>query len=138
MLQVFYFCKFFERPSRDQPRKPRGERGGERGLSAPSTFRLYFAGKLPRARCRFLLKDRPSEEHSSRIPRGKEKVSFLRAGSLAPLQLAAKDERAELHLGRSPRRKEVTYRCQSGRQGSPHSCRCRASQSDGLEFLLSK
>jgi len=31
------------------------------------------------------------------------------------LQLAAKDERAELHLGRSPG-KEVTYRCQSGRQ----------------------
>src|SRR5208283_5098485 len=114
-VTAFYFCNFFKRPSRGPNRESLGgERAGERGavlclLPSGSTLRAS-----PPARCRFLLKDRPSEEHSSRIHRGKEKVSFLRTGSLAPLQLAAKDERAELHLGRSPAGKKSLIAARAG------------------------
>jgi len=118
-VTAFYFCNFFKRPSRGPNRESLGgERAGERGavlclLPSGSTLRAS-----PPARCRFLLKDRPSEEHSSRIHRGKEKVSFLRTGSLAPLQLAAKDERAELHLGRSPAGKKSLIAARAGARRS--------------------
>src|SRR5271166_2760004 len=70
MLQVFYFCKFFERPSRDQPRKPEGR--GTRALFRLLAFGASSCGQL--ARC-------PAWE----------KVSFLRWAPLH-LQTAAKDE----------------------------------------------
>src|SRR5271166_4470481 len=117
MLQRFIFALFSGRPSLGPNRESLGgERGGEpravpRLLPSGSTLRA----SPPRARCRFLLKDRPSEEQSSRIPRGKEKVSFLRAPApLPPLQLAAKDERAELHLGRSPAGKKSLIAARAG------------------------
>src|SRR5271157_2193863 len=72
MLQVFYFCKFFERPSRDQPRKPEGR--GTRALFRLLAFGASSCGQL--ARC-------PAWE----------KVSFLRLGS--PLTPAVGGERRE-------------------------------------------
>jgi len=45
------FLQFFQKAlPRTKPRKPRrGEGRGTRGCPVPSTFRLYFAGKPPRA-----------------------------------------------------------------------------------------
>jgi len=109
MLQRFIFALFSGRPSLGPNRESLGgERGGEpravpRLLPSGSTLRA----SPPRARCRFLLKDRPSEEQSSRIPRGKEKVRFLRAGSLAPL--AAGGQRRESGIALRPQSRERSH-----------------------------
>src|SRR5260221_11092685 len=82
------FLQFF-RKARPRPTAKTTRGRGTRALCAFSLCSLFL--RAARARCRFLLKCRSSEEHSSRFPRGNEKVSLLRSGSLAPLQLSAHD-----------------------------------------------
>jgi hypothetical protein len=97
MLQRFNFAVFSKGPPATNRESPRGEGRGTRGFCLPLSG--LFLWTTP-ARCRFLLGAALSENIPLSNPgRGKEKVRFLRSGSLGPWQPAAKDERADFALG---------------------------------------
>src|SRR5271166_6573782 len=108
LLHRSIVASFSGGPSRDQPRKPRGERGGDRGLSAPSRFAASSCGQLARVAVSFL--GRLKRKHSSRTPEEKEKVRFLRSGSLTPA------------VSQRPKKRELSPRRHSASATSTASC----------------
>jgi hypothetical protein len=76
VLFLHFFRKAFPRPT---AKAPRGE--GERGVFA---FHFPASSCGPPARCRFLRGGLSEKQSSLELGRGKEKVRFLRSGSLTP------------------------------------------------------
>ena len=113
-VTAFYFCKFFQRPSRDQRETPRAE-GGERGALIAFHFRrLLLVGKPP-ARCRFLLR----AKNIPLKPRwGKRKGEVFRLRQHYPgSQLAKKREPVCTWAGECPWKELTLMRHRRGKNG---------------------
>jgi hypothetical protein len=116
MLHRFIFANFSKGPPATNRESPRGEGRGEgnEGCPAPSTFRLYFAASPPRVALSFLRTAR-----AKNIPLGspeKRKGEFFTRRLPCPLAAGGQRRESGIALRPQSRRKEVTYRCQSGRR----------------------
>jgi hypothetical protein len=80
MLHRFNFAIFSKGPPATKRENHEGE--GNEGSLRPLALRPLLCGQLARVALSFL--EPPQRKHSSRTPEEKEKVRFLRSGSLTP------------------------------------------------------
>ena len=100
-VTAFYFCKFFERASRDQPRKPRGRGEGSEEVFTPCVGVSFLGAKnIPLT---------PEE--------GKGEVFTL--GLTYPWQSADKDE-TDSRSGRRPTPEGEAKNVEAGHRQFPH------------------